>query len=140
MTIDRKQLANDLLIAAATGSLVTPKHDPASGLTAWPSYRTILTPAASSSLDGMLRNGDFTAEQYQDPRHPNPCYVLRPHSSHISPTALGIPSGSVTPSGSCDRFLVASGSQSGWKIYGIEQTQVNANVAANTWRHSGPLA
>jgi hypothetical protein len=115
--------------AAAAGTLVTSKHGPVSGSTLYPTYRSVLTAAASSRLDAAIASGNFTVSEYAHPSHAGHQFVVCMGSPSHGPVALGFPSGSATASRVCDRYVFVSGSIQGWHVYGEEQSYIDNNVS-----------
>jgi hypothetical protein len=93
----KKELSKHVLAAAHSGTLVTPKHDPASGSVLWPNFRTVLTPGTSASLCQMFESQSYEAEEYNDPRYTSPSYSVRAHDPSVTPGALGLPPNSPLP-------------------------------------------
>lgn len=131
-------LATSLLCAAASGSLVTPKHDPAKGSVVFSKDRSVINGPVSSSLCTMLQTGSFSAEEYLDPRYPNPHYVLEPSASFSSLGSF-IPSGSTGSTGSYDRLIAVNGAKQGWHLYAENQAVIDQRVASGSITHIGPV-
>ena len=60
--ITRAQLEAEWSNAATSGTLLTAKHDPNGLGTAWASYRTVLTPSLSDSLEAFVKSGQYSCE------------------------------------------------------------------------------
>ncbi len=135
----KSELSAVLLSAAASGSLLTPKHDPASGSTTWPSFRTVLTPQSSSSLCDLLVSGSFSAVEYKD-QSSRSMFVIEANDPSLSPTAIGLPSGSVIPTKQCDRFVAVSGSVQGWHIFADVQADLDDQCNSGSLVRIGQLS
>lgn len=128
----KRELSKRALEAAASGSLLTPKHDPANIHIAMNSFRSVLTFEASSSLCEMFANDAYSAEQYMNSNFAKTCYLLTPHDATFSPTALGLPSGSLTSSMACDSYLLVDGSIQGLHIFGESRAYVDSQIASGS--------
>ncbi len=135
----KAELANAIVEAAGSGSLVIPKHDPASGSVVWPSFRTVLTAPASESIVNGFSSGSFTVTEYKDRKHSGSQYVVQMTDPNVTPVAVGIPSGSTTGSRECDRFVLVSGLKQGLHIYGDSQVTIDERVASGTLSLIGEL-
>jgi hypothetical protein len=128
----KHEFTSQVIAAAKGGSLVTGKHDPSRASVPEPTFRTVLTPAASSSLMSELSAGNVVVTEYQSAKYPNPQYVVELTSAGVSPVGLGIPSGSAIPTSQCDRLVFVSGSQQGWHVYADDQARLNNQVASGS--------
>jgi hypothetical protein len=129
--LDRQSLIGQLKIASDLGSLLTPKHDPNSGLT-YGNFRTVLTQQASGSLQQLIDSEQYDFEAYYNNQHRKYSYKLIPHDSGSYTTVgLGIQSGSLETRGSFDTFLIASGSSDGWHIYSEDSIKMQSQLADN---------
>lgn len=137
--LSRNDLIDHLKNAAASGSLLTPKHDPNSGIT-WASFRTVLTIPASASLQNLIESEKYDLRGYFSHMHGKHSYVLTPHdSASYTPVGLGIPSGSNATTGSYDTFLIVSGSADGWHLYSEDSDRMNTQVMSGSLRDDGIL-
>jgi len=115
--LSREELINVLKVAANSGSLLTPKHDPNSGIKL-DKFRTVLTQEASASLQSLINSEKYGFDVYFNNRHLKYSYKLLPlDSGSYSTVGFGIQPNSAEQSGSFDAFLVVSGSVDGWHIY-----------------------
>jgi hypothetical protein len=140
--MERHELVKSWLEAAASGTLLTRKHDP-NGL-AGPvgSYRTVLTPQMSASLDAFIKAGEYDIQQYSDAKYPSGAgffEVVPRLASGFSVVGSGIASGSAQPSGSLDRLVFVSGSHQGWHVYAESAPDVAAKVTSGRLHLSGSL-
>ena len=67
----RAELEAEWSTAATSGTLLTAKHDPNGLGTAWASYRTVLTPQLSASLEAFVKGGQYSVNHYRDQRYPS---------------------------------------------------------------------
>ena len=115
---------------ANTDSLLTPKHDPNNLLSVDSKYRSVVTFKVSSSLKSFIKSEDYTINHYSCSRYPSTpdYYELIPKSSDFSFTGMGVPSGSIIPSGSHDRLVIISGSSQGWHIIAENSARISVSV------------
>lgn len=119
--------------SAASGSLIPYKHSPTSLATPQDRFRTTLTPAASSSLQRELSAGAFSVSEVKFKNHVNTCYVASFTNPSMTPSAIGIPSGSTSAEGTTfDRFLFKSGSNHQWEVYGVIQSKVDEWISSGS--------
>lgn len=131
--MSRQELMSRWGEAAQSGSLLTPKHDPANVGVQMATYRSVLTPQMSASLEQFISSGDYTIRHYEDRLYPNGAgyYEVVPSAqSGFSVVGSGIPSGSITPSGSLDSLIFVSGSAQGWHVYAESQTNISGSVGS----------
>lgn len=138
MSFSKADLAARLVAAADSGSLVTSKHNPASASVAWPTGRSVLEPHVSASLRDMLVSGSFSAEEYQDPRFPNACYVITPSASYASLGSF-IPSGSTGQTGSFDRLVAVDGTKQPWHVFAENQATLDAKQVSGSIARKGTV-
>jgi hypothetical protein len=137
--LDRQSLITELKNASNSGSLLTLKHDPNSGVT-WKRFRTVLTQQASGSLQNLIESEQYDFEAYYNNQHQKYSYKLIPYeSSSFTTVGLGIPSGSLETTGSFDTFLIASGSTDGWHIYSEDSAKMQSQLSGNTIEFKGKL-
>lgn len=134
-----EELRTNVLAASATGSFVTPKHDPAYVSSVLGRNRSVFTAPASSSLVELFASGSISVVEYQKKTHSDPIYVVEPLDKSLLPVAEMVPSGSATPSGSCDRILVYSGSAQGWHGCGESQAVITHFEQSGAWTRIGPV-
>lgn len=132
-------LAKAIAAAAQNGTLFHPKHDPVSGSIAYPSFRTVVSTAVSSSLEAQIAARAFDVVEYQSVNHPGPQYVVE-LTGGATPVAHGFPSGSTTPATQCDRLVFVSGTTQGLHVYGESQARLDAMVASGSAVRVGALA
>jgi len=137
--VTKADLQKSVLDAAASGSFVTPKHDPANIATPLTGDRSVFTVPASSSLCEMFRSGTFTVEEYKKSTQKDPLYVVTPFDPKMYPVADMLLSGSTTPTSQCDRILVYSGSVQGWHGCGESMAVIDAYVSSSAWTFVGPV-
>lgn len=138
--IARKDFITQLTAAAATGKLLTPKHDPNNASTVYRSFRTILSHDLSSSLESFITGGMYSVTCYSDSKFPNGAgfFELIPHpDSGFSVVGSSIASGSIEPSGTLDRLVVVSGSLQGWHLMAESADGVASMVTNGRLRPSG---
>jgi hypothetical protein len=136
LDMDRNQLTQQWGAAIDSGSFLTPKHDPNQLTFAWKSYRTVLSNEASASLDGFIKSGSYDVDQYSDKNYPkgSGIYVVTPGSgSPFTVAGSGVPSGSITPSGSMDRLVVVYDPNTGWHVYAEDSNRIQSGVAVGRW-------
>jgi hypothetical protein len=135
----RVSLIKELKNALADDTLLSAKHDPNATIM-WAKFRTVLSPQASASLAEMINSENYELHAYFNGKHNKYCYTVLPRdSSSYTPVGLGVPSGSLTPSGSHDTFLVCSGSKDGWHIYGERSQDIETWVFSSLWNDHGTL-
>jgi len=86
----------------------------------------------SGSLKEFIDSGNYTINVYSDASHPSGAglYEVIPNSqSQFSAVGAGVPSGSITPSGSLDRLVFVSGSVQGWHVYAESAQYLSGSVA-----------
>ena len=128
---------NDLILqwsaAVDSGSLLTPKHDPTGLYIAWNKFRTVLTLEASASLGGYIKSGSYSIRVFEDSKFPasSGLYEVVPSgSAPFSVAGSGVQSGSITPSGSYDRLVVAHSKKEGWHVYAEDSTRISGSMAS----------
>jgi hypothetical protein len=140
--MERDDLVKSWLTAAASGTLLTQKHDPNGVTGPVGSYRTVLTPQMSASLDSFIKGGEYEIRRYSDADYPHGAgffEVIPKPVSGFSVVGSGIASGSVQPGGSLDRLVFVSGSQQGWHVYADSAPDVAAKINAGRLHLSGSL-
>ena len=122
----RQEFVDYCVDALNQGTLLSPKHDPASVGTPFPGYRTVSTMDAPALL-GFFQSGDYQAFGYTNtnPRH-TPYYVeIIPTNPSVVPGS-GVPPMSGTPATRCDRFVAVSGVQQGWHLFAEDSQNIQA--------------
>jgi hypothetical protein len=140
--ITRAQLESEWSNAATSGTLLTTKHDPNGIDTPLASYRTVLTPQLSASLEAFVKSGQYSINHYKDQRYPSGpgLFEVIPNSSAgFSVVGSGVPSGSLHPSGSLDRLVFVSGSNQGWHVYADSTQEIATKVASGRLQMSRSL-
>ncbi len=139
--MDRSTFKSLMADAGHHGTLLVPKHDPNHlGSCLYDSYRTVLTPEMSGSLDTFLASEDYDADHYSDGNYPGGAgyIVLKPKPAcGIAVIGLGVPPKSATTSGSADVLVVVSGSQSGWHVYAESTLNVTKQMKSARLALSG---
>jgi len=138
--MDRISLIAQWDQAAATGSLLTAKHDPNNLSITWDSYRSVISNDLSSSLQIFIKSGDYKINQFHDSRYPKNSgyYELIPNSnSTFSIPGSGVPSGSVTPTEALDRLVLVCGPKQGWHAYAETSSFISGSVASGRLSPSG---
>ncbi|MBZ5859434.1 hypothetical protein [Flavihumibacter profundi] len=139
MLLNKEELIKELKAGAKSGSLLTPKHDPNSGLT-YASFRTVLTQDASSSLQELINSEEYELYGYYSIKHRKYSYALIPNDSGSYTTVgLGILSGSLDTTGSFDTFIFASGSQNGWHVYSEDSQKMASDIQSGSILEKGKL-
>jgi len=118
--------------ALDSGSFLTAKHDPTGLSIAWDSFRTVLSSEASSSLAGYIKSGDYGIRAFEDKKFPSSSgffEIVPSGSSPFSVAGSGVASGSITPSGSYDRLVVAYAKKDGWHVYAENSARISSSVA-----------
>lgn len=137
--LDRRKLIDLLKSAVNSDTLLTYKHDPNSGLV-YAKFRSVLTQQASGSLKRLINSEEYDLKAYYDNQHKKHFYTLLPHDSGSYTTiGLGIPSGSLIPTGSLDTFMVVSGSSDGWHIYSEDSAKIQSDAMSNKIKFTGGL-
>ena len=128
---------NDLLTqwssALDSGSFLTAKHDPTGLALSWDKFRTVLSTDASSSLASYIKSGDYGIRVFEDRKFPGTSgfYEIVPSGSYpFSVAGSGVPSGSITPSGSYDRLVVAHSKKYGWHVYAEDSSRICGSMAS----------
>jgi len=132
----KPQIVSEWTKALDSGTFLAPKHDPASLSITFASFRTVLTPEASSSLASFIKSGDYSVRQYEDSKFPNGPGIFEIVPSGSSPFKVagsGVASGSLTPSGSYDRLVVVSGSNQGWHTYAEDSSRITGSAGSGRW-------
>lgn len=124
----KDEIINQWTGSMESGTFLTPKHDPNNLSTTYDSYRTVLRPEMSASLDTFIRSRNFSINVYQDKRYNNLYYEIVSTDSSYSQLANGVPSGSIQTGSFCDRLVVVSGSQQGWHIMGEDSSNINQEI------------
>jgi hypothetical protein len=131
--MERRSIVSKWKEAAESGSLLTPRHDPNNLTFVWSSYRSILTQQMSGSLKQFIDSGNYTIKVYSDANYPGGAglfEVIPDPASGFSVVGSGVPSGSITPSGSLDRLIFVSGIVQGWHVYAESSQQIYSSIAA----------
>ena len=136
--LSRPNLIKKLKEAKDSNTLLTPKHDPNGGLTL-DRFRSVLTQQSSASLADLIESEAYDLHAYYNKNHRKHFYTLQPHdTSSYSTVGLGIPSGSLTPSGSFDTFLIASGSE-GFHIFSENSSSIAYKISSGETEDKGLL-
>jgi len=138
----RAELEAEWSSAATSGTLLTAKHDPNGLGTAWASYRTVLTPQVSASLEAFVKSGQYSVNHYLDQRYPSGpglFEVVPSPTAGFSVVGSGVPSGSLHPTGSLDRLIFVSGSNQGWHVYADSSQEIATKVTSGRLQMSGSL-
>jgi hypothetical protein len=137
----RMNLLTEWAAALTAGKFLTPKHDP-NNPNPYAMDRSVLTHEMSASLESLFATNDFDIAHYSNSRFPMTpdYYVITPHSSSAFDTvAQFVPSGSIVPTGSCDRLVVVSGSKAGPHVHGELQSTINAASGSGVLKLLGNL-
>ncbi|MCZ2268640.1 MAG: hypothetical protein LC124_07265 [Ignavibacteriales bacterium] len=126
--MDKDEIINQWTGSIENGTFLTPKHDPNNLSTAYASFRTVLTPQMSSSLENFIHSRNFSINVYLDNRFNNFYYEILSSDPSYSRLANGVPSGSIQTGSLCDRLVVVSGSQQGWHIMGEDSATINQEI------------
>jgi len=129
----KEDLVTQWSSAIDSGSLLTTKHDPNGLAIAWHGFRTVLSEEASSSLAKYIKSGDYGIRVFEDKKFPSSCgfFEILPSGSYpFSVAGSGVQSGSITPSGSYDRLVVANSKQYGWHVYAEDSARISASMGS----------
>jgi len=128
----KDEIINQWTGSMENGTFLTPKHDPNNLFTTYASYRTVLTPQMSSSLETFIRSRNFDINVYQDSKHKNYyCEIISTDPSYHQ-VANGVPSGSNQTGSLVDKLVIYSGSNQGWHIIGEDSAKINQKVKNGT--------
>jgi hypothetical protein len=119
--------------AVDSGSFLTPKHDPTGLAIGWDSFRTVLSADASSSLASYIKSGQYGVRVFEDSKFPSSSgyfEIVPSGSCPFSVAGSGVPSGSITPSGSYDRLVVAHSKKFGWHVYADDAARISSSMAS----------
>jgi len=136
MSQSKSALVKAFTGALDAGTFLTPKHDPNGGVV-YARFRTVLSQEVSGSLDTMIRNGEFEADEYED-SNKRPYYTVTPYQAYSS---LGshIPSGSLAVTGSYDTLVVVSGSMQGWHVFAEDARTISTRRTSGDLRYIGKV-
>ena len=110
LNMNKENIITQWSRAVDSGSFLTAKHDPAGLAIGWATFRTVLSAEASTSLDSYIKSGHYGIHVFEDRNFPSSSgfFEIVPSGSYpFSVAGSGVQSGSVTPSGSYDRLVVA---------------------------------
>jgi hypothetical protein len=131
--MDKEHLVNEWTNAVNSASFLTAKHDPTGLAISFDTFRTVLTPEASTSLDGFIKSGEYEIRVYSDTKHPKSygLFEIVPTGNiPFSVAGSGVQSGSLTPSGSYDCLVVAHSKKYGWHVYAEDSGRLSSGVKA----------
>lgn len=120
----RQDFVDCCIDALNQGTLLTPKHDPASVGTPFPGYRTVST-MDTHALLGFFQGGDYGVFGYtnSNPQHTLYYIEIIPNDPAVVPGS-GVPPMSGTPTTSCDRFVAVSGVKQGWHLFAEDSQNI----------------
>jgi hypothetical protein len=131
--MNKKDLITQWSSAVDSGSFLTAKHDPTGLAIGWDSFRTVLSEEASSSLTSYIKSGDYGIRVFEDSKFPSSSgfFEILPSVSYpFSVAGSGVPSGSITPSGSYDRLVVAHSKKYGWHVYAENSAMISSSMGS----------
>lgn len=139
--MDKSDYQAAWLQAMSSGTLLTPKHDPASVGVVYVKYRTVLSNELADNLESFVQGGQFNVIEYANTNHPqSPLYVeIVPTDPNFSVPGSGIPAYGSTPTSVCDRLIAVSGTQQGWHLHAESSAVIAGNVASGILTLGSPL-
>ena len=132
MPKSRQELLAEWTEALASGTFLTPKHDPNALTRSWASYRTVLSTEISASLRSFIESGSYSITHYRDLQGREKYELAPSDPDEFTTLGASVPSGSLMPSGSMDRLIVLSGTVQGWHVHAEESRTLTFNVASGT--------
>ena len=110
MSIDN--FLNQWVTAIDNDSFLTPKHDP-NNTTIYRSFRTVLSPEMSGSLESLIKNKDSISTNHYHDENNKDYFVLATNNFDV--VGFAVASGS-SPDQSTpfDKLAIFSGSSQGW--------------------------
>jgi hypothetical protein len=131
--MNKQEIITQWSSAVDSGSFLTAKHDPTGLAIGWDRFRTVLSPDVSSSLDSYIKSGQYGIRVFEDRKFPSSSgfFEIVPSGSYpFSVAGSGVQSGSVTPSGSYDRLVVAHSKDYGWHVYAEDVARISASMGS----------
>jgi hypothetical protein len=119
-------------VAAESGELLIPKHNPASLGTVFAQFRTVLSHDMDQNLMTFINSRNYVIRCYQDhdPYHGDIYCEIIPSDPRYSVPASGVPARSPVATTVCDRITAVSGADRGWHMFGENSTIIESKVAA----------
>lgn len=119
--MNKDDLKKKLLLAAQSGSLMTPKHDPGNLHIAYDNFRSVLSHHLASNLESFIESQNYDIKEYENKKRPvSPVFIeIIPHpNSGFRVPASGVAANSLVPTERLNRLVAVSGSKQGWHLYG----------------------
>jgi hypothetical protein len=138
--MDRNDFISEWAQAADSGTLLTPKHDPANLNITWSKYRSVLSSELSGNLSNFIKSGEYSIQRYHDANYSNGSgyFALTPNSgSPFSVPGSGVPSGSITPTAALDRLILVYGPVQHWHVYAESSSFISGAKASGRLTESG---
>jgi len=140
--MNKEELIKYLKEAANNNTLLTPKHDPNNLGITFPSYRSVLSHQASSSLQNFINSEEYKIHEYENTKSQQGKYYFKitpNNESHFSVPASGVTAHSSFASSVLDCLVVVSGSTQGWHIFGSDHKEIELRVSRGDLIDVGPL-
>lgn len=121
-----------MLESLQNGTLIIDKHDPNNILSPYGSFRTVVSHYVSSSMEMLIKEGNYTVRSYEDLRYPTLAgyYELEFHPGAITEDiGYPIPSGSVITGSNYDRLIFYSGSIKDWHVAAETSSRIQQRVS-----------
>ncbi|MCB0641247.1 MAG: hypothetical protein KDC44_06385 [Phaeodactylibacter sp.] len=129
-------------ISEASGSFLTPKHDPNHLHLTFPGFRSVVTHQFSSSLKPMFEQGAFDLDVYinHETRYTGSYYcILKPHNGGNRVVGNAVRGNSINHSHTMDTIAAFSGSQQGWHCVAENSATIQSKIANGYLIFSGSL-
>ena len=130
--MDRNQLITSWGQVAESGNLLISKHDPNDLGVVLNKYRSVISYELSSSLEGFIKSGEYTINQYADTRYPGGSgyFEIIPNAgSTFSVPGSGVPAFSTTPTEALDRLIMVYGYKLGWHVHAETSSVIQNEIA-----------
>ncbi len=121
------EFTGSILESYNNGTLILDKHDPNKVLTPIGSFRSVVSPHISSSIERLIKEVNYTVRTYEDSKYPNGAgyYELEFNQGAITEDiGYPVPAGSVLTGSNYDRLVFFSGSYQNWHIASETSSQI----------------
>jgi len=127
--MDRETLVQYWQQCITSETFLTPKHDPCSVGEPHSGYRSV-TIQDPSGISQFLSGGDYRVHEYANVQHPqSPQYFVVEPNDPNTVAGSGIPPLASGPTTALDRFVVVSGTKTGWHIYAESQATISQKAS-----------
>lgn len=137
--MDKNEIINQWTASIENGTFLAEKHDPNYLSTTHTTYKTVLTPEMSSSLETFIKSGNYSIDVYKDNNFTSPHYVIQSSDPVYKRIGNEVLAGSMQTGSSCDKLVIVSGSNQGWHIFPKDSSKFQQEIQSGRFVFSSSL-